>query len=82
MNTVLPSRSARNRGGRWGASGLHLMRFARVHSGSAATRAAARSAPTKFGIRSVMGNGNRAAQRSRSIVQMRSRSACFTSWGR
>ena len=73
MKTILPSRSARRRTGRCGASGLHLSRRAAFHSGSAAARAAAASAPTKFGIRSSMGKGKRAMPRADIARHTRSR---------
>ena len=59
MKTTFPSTSARVRTGHCGESGLALTVAAASHSGASARRAAAASAPTKFGIRPV-GLGTRA----------------------
>src|ERR1700736_272252 len=58
--TVMPRRSASARSGRCGESGLTLMAVALFHGSMSRSRAAATSAPAKFGIRPCGGNGKRA----------------------
>ena len=58
--TVMPRRSASARSGRCGESGLTLMAVALFHGSMLRSRAAATSAPAKFGIRPCGGNGKRA----------------------
>jgi hypothetical protein len=76
MYTRFLSASALARTGSWGASGLALMTRAPRHSGVDASRSAARSAPTKFGMRPST-PGNRAAPAARNAAHTRSRSSCF-----
>jgi hypothetical protein len=58
--TVMSRRSASARSGRSGESGLTLMAVAPFHGSMSRSRAAATSAPAKFGIRPSGGNGKRA----------------------
>src|SRR6185503_1649941 len=76
MNTRLPCWRASTRTGSCGASGLHLTTRAACHAGDSASRRAAASAPTKFGIRPTA-PGKRATRRLVSSAQTRSRVACF-----
>jgi hypothetical protein len=58
--TVMPRRSASARSGRCCEFGLTLMAVALFHGSMSRRRAAATSAPAKFGIRPCGGNGKRA----------------------
>ena len=76
--TVMPWRSASARSGRCGESGLTLMVVALFHGSISRSRAAARSAPAKFGMRPWGGNGEaflahprRTGQKRRQIRSIR-----------
>src|SRR5439155_12018907 len=73
--TVMPRRSASARSGRCGESGLTLMAVGLFHGSMARRRAAAPSAPAKFGIRPCGGNGKRATPSALSLSQTHCRAA-------
>src|SRR6202030_1648503 len=66
---VMPRRSASARSGRCGESGLTLTAIALFHGSISRSRAAATSAPAKFGMRPCGGNGKRATPSALSLSQ-------------
>jgi hypothetical protein len=76
--TVMPRRSASARSGRCGESGLTLMAVALFHGSMSRSRAAATSAPAKFGMRPCGGNGKRAKPSALSRSQTYCRAACLS----
>ena len=76
--TVMPRRSASARSGRCGESGLTLMAVALFHGSISRSRAAASSAPAKFGMRPCGGNGNRATPSAASLSQTYCRAALLS----
>src|SRR5882672_6700950 len=80
--TVMPRRSASARNGRCGESGLTLMAVALFHGSMSRSRAAATSAPAKFGIRPCGGNGKRATPSALSLSQTHCRAALLSAKSR
>src|SRR6516164_2203759 len=80
--TVMPRRSASARSGRCGESGLTLMAVALFHGSMSRSRAAATSAPAKFGIRPCGGNGKRATPSALSLSQTHCRAALLSAKSR
>src|SRR5205823_14119406 len=80
--TVMPRRSASARNGRCGESGLTLMAVALFHGSMLKSRAAATSAPAKFGIRPCGGNGQRATPSATSLSQTHCRAALLSAKSR
>src|SRR6516162_5766123 len=80
--TVMPRRSASARSGRCGESGLTLMAVALFHGSMSRSRAAATSAPAKFGIRPCDGNGKRATPSALSLSQTHCRAALLSAKSR
>src|SRR6266446_5329761 len=80
--TVMPRRSASTRSGRCGESGLTLMAVALFHGSMLRSRAAATSAPAKFGIRPCGGNGKRATPSALSLSQTHCRAALLSAKSR
>jgi hypothetical protein len=80
--TVMPRRSASARSGRCGESGLTLMAVALFHGSMLKSRAAATSAPAKFGIRPCGGNGKRATPSATSLSQTHCRAALLSAKSR
>src|SRR6516165_10411324 len=80
--TVMPRRSASARSGRCGESGLTLMAVALFHGSISRSRAAATSAPAKFGIRPCGGNGKRATPSALSLSQTHCRAALLSAKSR
>src|ERR1700745_919770 len=80
--TVMPRRSASARSGRCGESGLTLMAVALFHGSMLRSRAAATSAPAKFGIRPCGGNGKRATPSALSLSQTHCRAALLSAKSR
>src|SRR6516164_7447044 len=80
--TVMPRRSASARSGRCGESGLTLMAVALFHGSMSRSRAAATSAPAKFGIRPCGGNGKRATPSAQSLSQTHCRAALLSAKSR
>src|SRR5207302_862931 len=80
--TVMPRRSASARSGRCGESGLTLMGVTLFHGSMLRSRAAATSAPAKFGIRPCGGNGKRATPSALSLSQTHCRAALFSAKSR
>src|SRR5436305_6980963 len=80
--TVMPRRSASARNGRCGESGLTLMAVALFHGSMLKSRAAATSAPAKFGIRPCGGNGKRASPSATSLSQTHCRAALLSAKSR
>src|SRR5437660_12856152 len=80
--TVMPRRSASARSGRCGESGLTLIAVALFQGSMLKSRAAATSAPAKFGIRPCGGNGKRATPSATSLSQTHCRAALLSakSW--
>ena len=74
----MPRRSASARSGRCGESGLTLMAVALFHGSMLRSRAAATSAPAKFGIRPCGGNGKRATPSALSLSQTHCRAALLS----
>jgi len=74
----MPRRSASARSGRCGESGLTLMAVALFHGSMSRSRAAATSAPAKFGIRPCGGNGKRATPSALSLSQTHCRAALLS----
>src|SRR5262245_10695327 len=72
---VMPRRSAAARSGRCGESGLTLTAVALFHGSISRSRAAATSAPAKFGMRPCGGNGKRATPSALSLSQTHCRAA-------
>ena len=75
---VMPRRSASARSGRCGESGLTLMAVARFHGSMSRSRAAAASAPAKFGMRPCGGNGKRATPSAASLSQTHCRAVLLS----
>ena len=75
-------RSASARNGRCGESGLTLMAVALFHGSMLKSRAAATSAPAKFGIRPCGGNGKRASPSATSLSQTHCRAAFLSAKSR
>src|SRR6516162_6908393 len=80
--TVMPRRSASARSGRCGESGFTLMAVALFHGSMSRSRAAATSAPAKFGIRPCGGNGKRATPSALSLSQTHCRAALLSAKSR
>src|SRR5690348_16162727 len=80
--TGIPRRSASARSGRCGESGLTLMAVALFHGSMLRSRAAATSAPAKFGIRPCGGNGKRATPSALSLSQTHCRAALLSAKSR
>ena len=80
--TVMPRRSAWARSGRCGESGLTLMTVALFHGSMSRSRAAAISAPAKFGIRPCGGNGKRATPSALSLSHTHCRAALLSAKSR
>ena len=80
--TVMPRRSASARSGRCGESGLTLMAVALFHGSMSRSRAAATSAPAKFGIRPCGRNGKRATPSATSLSQTHCRAALLSAKSR
>src|SRR5262252_4454379 len=80
--TVMPRRNASARSGRCGESGLTLMAVALFHGSMSRSRAAATSAPAKFGIRPCGGNGKRATPSALSLSQTHCRAALLSAKSR
>src|SRR6516164_3146344 len=80
--TVMPRRSALARSGRCGESGLTLLAVALFHGSMSRSRAAAISAPAKFGIRPCGGNGKRATPSAVSVSHTHCRAALLSAKSR
>src|SRR6516165_9195470 len=80
--TVMPRRSASARSGRCGEFGLTLMAVVLFHGSMSRSRAAATSAPAKFGIRPCGGNGKRATPSALSLSQTHCRAALLSAKSR
>src|SRR6516164_8624082 len=76
--TVIPRRSASARSGRCGESGLTLMAVALFLGSMSRSRAAATSAPVKFGMRPCGGNGKRATPSATSLSQTHCRAVLLS----
>src|ERR1700738_1230937 len=80
--TGMPRRCASARSGRCGASGLTFKAAALFHGSMSRSRAAATSAPAKFGMRPCGGNGKRATPSALSLSQTHCRAALLSAKSR